>query len=87
MVRPAAAAGHFYPNQPEELSRQVESFCFVPPEAVARRAVACIVPHAGYMYSGRVAGAVYARVELPRHIILGGPRHYPRAASARLCAP
>jgi MEMO1 family protein len=40
--------------------------------------VACLVPHAGYRFSGHVAGAVYARLELPRRFVLIGPRHYPR---------
>jgi len=36
------------------------------------------VPHAGYMYSGHVAGAVYSGLEIPARCILLGPRHYPR---------
>lgn len=39
---------------------------------------ACLVPHAGYLYSGPVAGAVFARVKLPRKIIILGVRHFPR---------
>ena len=39
---------------------------------------ACLVPHAGYVYSGHVAGAVFARVALPQKIIVLGVRHYPR---------
>jgi MEMO1 family protein len=42
------------------------------------RAFGCVVPHAGYMYSGHVAGAVYASIEMPRRCILLGPRHFPR---------
>ena len=80
MVRPPVVSGRFYPNQPDELSRQVASFCSVPQDSALHRAVACIVPHAGYKYSGQVAGAVYARLELPRRFILIGPRHYPRGA-------
>jgi MEMO1 family protein len=38
---------------------------------------ACLVPHAGYIYSGHVAGAVLARVMLPRKIVILGVRHYP----------
>ena len=38
----------------------------------------CVVPHAGYMYSGHVAGAVYASLEIPARCILLGPRHFPR---------
>ena len=46
-----------------------------------RAAIACMVPHAGYMYSGHVAGAVFARLDLPERFIIVGPRHYPRGAA------
>lgn len=36
-----------------------------------------MLPHAGYRYSGPVAGAVFARLELPRRFVLIGPRHFP----------
>src|SRR5438105_14675815 len=39
---------------------------------------ACLLPHAGYLYSGHVAGAGFARITLPRKIIVLGVRHYPR---------
>jgi AmmeMemoRadiSam system protein B len=39
---------------------------------------ACLVPHAGYVYSGHVAGAVFARVALPKKILILGVRHFPR---------
>ena len=44
-------------------------------EIVAR---GCVVPHAGYMYSGHVAGAVFSLLDIPARSILLGPRHYPR---------
>jgi len=81
MIRLPAVAGRFYPNDPDELSHQVESFCIAPQGLLRRRAVACMVPHAGYRYSGHVAGAVYARLELPRRLLLIGPRHFPRGAA------
>jgi MEMO1 family protein len=80
MVRPAAVAGRFYPDQPEVLSRQIDSFC-PPIGEVRRRALACVVPHAGYMYSGHVAGSVFAKLELPSRFVLIGPRHFPRGAA------
>ena len=39
------------------------------------RAIAIMAPHAGYMYSGAVAGAVYSRVQTPSRIIILGPNH------------
>ncbi len=77
MVRPPAVAGRFYPAQPQELLAQVEKHLAVEPPTERRRARGCVVPHAGYMYSGHVAGAVYARLELPSRFILLCPRHFP----------
>ena len=45
------------------------------------RVRACLVPHAGYVYSGTVAGEVYRRIEIPSRVVLLGPRHFPRGAS------
>jgi AmmeMemoRadiSam system protein B len=45
------------------------------PRAEKIRALGCVVPHAGYMYSGHVAGAVYARLEVPRRFIMLCPNH------------
>lgn len=78
MLRLPAVAGRFYPGDPQVLAREVDSFCVASPEEKPCRAIACMVPHAGYMFSGHVAGAVYARLDLPRRFLLLGPRHYPR---------
>jgi len=76
MVRPPAVAGLFYPSDPEELARQIDGF--LGGGAAKSRAIACVVPHAGYVYSGHVAGGVYATIDIPRRCILLGPRHYPQ---------
>ena len=77
MIRPPAVAGRFYPAEPAALTQQIDSFLEKqPPEKL--RARGCVVPHAGYMYSGPVAGAVYERLELPARLIILGPRHYPQ---------
>lgn len=78
MLRLPAVVGRFYPQDPQELARQVDAFCALETSTPRRRPTACLVPHAGYRFSGHVAGAVYARIELPRRILLLGPRHYPR---------
>ncbi len=46
--------------------------------------VACLVPHAGYMYSGAVAGEVFSRIALPKKIVILGVRHFPRGESAAI---
>jgi AmmeMemoRadiSam system protein B len=76
MVRLPAVSGHFYPNDAEELAQQVASFCT--PREQPRQAIACMVPHAGYRFSGHVAGCVYAQLQLPKRFLLIGPRHFPR---------
>lgn len=72
-IRKPAVAGFFYPGRAEEaaadLSRLVEN---VQPKVAPR---ALVVPHAGWAYSGKVAGAVYGRITLPRLAILLGPNH------------
>jgi len=86
MIRLPAVAGRFYPDDPGQLRAAVDSFLRAGGEEKKIRARACLVPHAGYMYSGSVAGEVYRRIEIPTRVILLGPRHYPRGASlAILC--
>ncbi len=75
MIRPAAVAGRFYPADAAMLLRQVDGCVSIVPQKI--RARGCIVPHAGYMYSGHVAGTVYGTLDLPSRFILLGPRHYP----------
>lgn len=72
-IRHPAVAGRFYPRDPHDLRAEVESYCS--PEAEPVPALGCVVPHAGYIYSGHVAGAVYARLDLPRRCILMCPNH------------
>jgi len=76
MIRPPAVAGRFYSANPKQLARDVDEYAANGGKKV--RAIACVVPHAGLMYSGHVAGAVYASLEIPCRVILLGPRHFPR---------
>lgn len=78
MIRVPAVAGRFYPADARELTQQVEKFVSVsaPPEKVRGRG--CVVPHAGYQYSGHVAGAVYSKLQLPGRYVILCPRHYPQ---------
>jgi MEMO1 family protein len=78
MIRPAAVAGRFYPSDPLRLKKEVDEFTAAPAASAKTSALGCIVPHAGYVYSGRVAGSVYSSLNLPLRFILLGPRHYPQ---------
>jgi MEMO1 family protein len=73
MVRRAAVAGSFYPGKSEELSAMVKGL--VDPRAQKNKALAVVSPHAGFVFSGRVAGAVFSSVEIPGCVILLGPSH------------
>src|SRR4051812_15419868 len=73
LVREPAVAGQFYPGRPDRLRREVEQYtAYAGPKV---RAIGCVAPHAGYMYSGHVAGAVYARLELPQRFVILCPNH------------
>jgi AmmeMemoRadiSam system protein B len=80
MLRPPAVAGQFYPSDPRELTRLIQKFSVCDPAREKMRVHACLVPHAGYIYSGSVAGAVFSRIHLPKKIIVVGVRHSPPGA-------
>jgi AmmeMemoRadiSam system protein B len=84
MLRLPAVAGRFYPSDPAELTNLIRTCVVADPNRPAIPVRACLVPHAGYVYSGHVAGAVFARITLPRKIIILGVRHYPRGEPAAI---
>ena len=73
MNRLPAVGGRFYPGDPKSLREDVRRHIDV--DADRGPAVGIVSPHAGFMYSGDVAGAVYSRVEIPETVILIGPNH------------
>jgi MEMO1 family protein len=82
MIRSPAVAGRFYPSDARELAAEVD--LFAPADTPKLPALGCLVPHAGYMYSGHVAGEVYASLQIPSRCILFGPRHFPRGQSTAI---
>jgi MEMO1 family protein len=84
MLRLPAVAGRFYPSDAAELTAIVREYAHIVSPAAPVRARACLVPHAGYVYSGHVTGAVLARLELPRKFVVLGVRHYPRGEPAAI---
>jgi AmmeMemoRadiSam system protein B len=77
MLRLPAVAGQFYPGNPKELISVVKKYATPNEPRQQVKVRACLVPHAGYMYSGCVAGAVFARISLPKKILILGVRHFP----------
>ena len=73
MSRHPAVAGLFYPGSAGALRKQVEGFII--PGAKKVKALGILSPHAGLIYSGSVAGAVYSSIELPDTFVLIGPNH------------
>lgn len=75
-IRPPAVAGQFYPLKPRELRQMIKSFA-VPqrPAVLNREAIACLLPHAGYIYSGSVAYSVVSQLKIKKNLIILGPNH------------
>ena len=74
-VRHPAVAGRFYPGNPELLRSDVCRYLSQEGAKQRIRTIGCIAPHAGYMYSGHVAGAIFAEVEVPEVCIVLCPNH------------
>jgi len=73
-VRRASGAGMWYPADANSLREAVDGYLSLTESVVPNKPVALIVPHAGYAYSGPVAGAMYATLEGHRYdrvIVLG----------------
>lgn len=75
-IRPTAVAGQFYPADPPALRQQLQGLLAKHPDRTGKPR-ALIVPHAGYRYSGKVAGAAYATLQADdyRRVLLLGPAH------------
>ncbi len=84
MLRLPAVAGRFYPANPHELTQLVRQCAQATPNEQPARVQACLVPHAGYIFSGHVAGAVFSRIALPQKIVILGVRHSPRGEPAAI---
>src|SRR5580693_9383433 len=77
-VRRPAVAGRFYPAKPEVLARELDQYLAADaaaPQKKMEAALGCVAPHAGYMYSGHVAGAVFHRIDVPELCLVLCPNH------------
>lgn len=73
MDRSPVVAGQFYPGHSSELEQMVAGFL---PEEEKESALAVVSPHAGYIFSGSIAGSTFARVKVPKKILILGPNHH-----------
>jgi AmmeMemoRadiSam system protein B len=81
-LRAPAVAGSFYPERPGELAAAIQAYLAEAASDTASETAppkAIIVPHAGYIYSGAVAAAAYARLAplagTVERVVLLGPSH------------
>ena len=75
VVREPSVAGTFYGARAAALSAELDRLLGADPVAGQASALGLLVPHAGHVYSGAVAGAVFGRVVIPPKVILIGPNH------------
>ena len=84
MVREPVVAGRFYPENPRVLRAEVSRLLGLPKEAVS--ALGVIAPHAGYVYSGAIAGKTLAGIQLSEQILCLGPNHHGHGQRAAVFA-
>jgi len=73
MVRKPVVAGQFYPGSSLALKDEIAKH--ISKETKKEKALGLVMPHAGYPYSGPVAGQVISRVEITDTVIILGPNH------------
>ncbi|HHN74427.1 MAG TPA: AmmeMemoRadiSam system protein B [Acidobacteria bacterium] len=78
-MRYPAVAGAFYPADRARLAALLDQL--MPAPATEMAAMGVLVPHAGYVYSGACAGAVWNAVAVPERVLLIGPNHTGRGAA------
>lgn len=74
MNRAPAVAGQFYPGNRDDLENKLHRFCQSDQQPLPVRGV--ISPHAGYMYSGAIAGRLFSKIVVPDRVVLLGPNHH-----------
>lgn len=84
MLRSAVVAGQFYPGQKQSLFQTIDSL--ISSTATEKPAIALMSPHAGYIYSGGVAGQTFSEVKIPDDVIILGPNHHGRGHMAAVFA-
>ena len=78
--RRPAVAGAFYSGDRDALEREVRQLLGQTPPETTGPPKALIAPHAGFMFSGAVAGRAYARLtgarDIIKRVVLLGPSHH-----------
>jgi MEMO1 family protein len=82
MQRQPAVSGQFYPGSEDKLRAALSQM--IPENTSPKRVKGIISPHAGYVYSGAIAGQVYSRITIPDTVLIIGPNHHGTGAAAAL---
>jgi MEMO1 family protein len=86
MIRSPAVAGQFYPGSEAALVKTLKALVpEINPES-RKQALAVVSPHAGYIYSGGVAGETIGSVKVPENVVILGPNHTGHGAPLALMA-
>ena len=75
MDRKPIVAGRFYPEEAEQLARDIAGYMGPARPVSQNPTILAMVPHAGYVYSGGIAGETIARARLASTVIMLGPNH------------
>lgn len=86
MIRQPVVANRFYEGDPTALRQTLAGLIPSIDKNKKTKARAVISPHAGYVYSGGVAGESFAQVEIPETVIILGPNHHGQGASMAVSA-
>ncbi|MDO9067813.1 MAG: AmmeMemoRadiSam system protein B [Deltaproteobacteria bacterium] len=83
MQRQPAVAGQFYPGNEQQLRKDLTNL--IPECAHQKLHVKGIIsPHAGYIYSGAIAGKIFSQINIPKTVLVIGPNHHGAGAAAAL---
>lgn len=82
MMRQPAVAGQFYSADRPHLMSEISSL--IVERKKKTKAIGLLSPHAGYVYSGAVAGAVFGAVQIPETVVIMGPNHHGLGGPASL---
>ncbi len=78
-LRQPVVAGQFYPASAQDIKKQISGF--IDAQEPKLDVIACMLPHAGYIYSGRVASQTLSKIKIREKVILFGPNHTGEGAS------
>jgi len=75
MIRKPVVAGQFYPGRSNELLTTIDSLLIEVDSKFKKQTILAMLPHAGYIYSGKTCGRTLSYASLRENVILLGPNH------------